>query len=275
MIEDYKVRIKEARDIIKSKTGCIPEYALVLGSGLGELANEVEGKVVLPYKDIPNFVISTAPSHAGNLVIGKLSGKNVAVMQGRVHLYEGYSPKEVALPVRVMHQLGVKTLLTTCATGGLNKNFKAGDLMLITDHINLSGCNPLTGANDPEMGVRFPVMFDAYNPKLREIARKVAIENKIYLHEGVYLGIAGPVFFTRAELRYAISLGADAIGMSVIQEVIAAIHSGMKVMGIGNITDMALPDLEHHATEKEVLEIANRTGPVFRQLLKSILAEME
>ncbi len=275
MIEDYKVRIKEASDFIKSKTGCIPEYALVLGSGLGELANEVEGKVVLPYKDIPNFVISTAPSHAGNLVIGKLSGKNVAVMQGRVHLYEGYSPKEVALPVRVMHQLGVKTLLTTCATGGLNKNFKAGDLMLITDHINLSGCNPLTGANDPEMGVRFPVMFDAYNPKLREIARKVAIENKIYLHEGVYLGIAGPVFFTRAELRYAISLGADAIGMSVIQEVIAAIHSGMKVMGIGNITDMALPDLEHHATEKEVLEIANRTGPVFRQLLKSILAEME
>jgi purine-nucleoside phosphorylase len=275
MNDDYKAMIKEASDFIKAKSTIVPEYGLILGSGLGELANEVEDKVVLPYKDIPNFVVSTAPSHAGNLVIGKLSGKNVAVMQGRAHIYEGYSPKEVSLPVRVMNQLGVKNLLVTCATGGLNRNFKAGDLMLITDHINLSGFNPLTGPNDPEIGVRFPVMFDAYNPKLRDIVKKVALENKIYLHEGVYLGIAGPVFFTRAELRYAIGMGADAIGMSVVQEVIAAIHSGMKVLGIGNITDMALPDLEHHATEKEVLEIANRTGPVFRKLLKSILAEME
>ena len=275
MIESYRNQINEAVDFIRSKTNIKPDFGMILGSGLGELADEIENKVVIPYKEIPNFSVSTAPSHAGNLILGQLSGKNVMVMQGRVHAYEGYTPKEVTLPVRVMKALGVHTLINTCATGGLNRNFKAGDLMLITDHVNLSGMNPLTGANDPEMGERFPVMFDAYNPKLRELAKSVAMENQIYLQEGVYLGIAGPVFFTRAELRHAIQIGADAIGMSIVQEVIAAIHGGMKVLGIGTITDMALPDTEHHATEKEVLDTAKRTGPVFRKLLKSILSKIE
>lgn len=275
MMEKYRKQISEAADYIKSKTSLVPDCGLILGSGLGELGDEVEERVVIPYSEIPNFVSSTAPSHKGNLVMGKLSGKNVMVMQGRVHLYEGYSPKEVSLPVRVMKALGTKTLIATCATGGLNRNFNAGDIMVLTDHINMAGCNPLTGPNDPEMGTRFPVMFDAYNPQLRELAKKVALANNMYLREGIYVGIAGPVFFTRAELRFVTQIGADAIGMSMVQEVITAIHSGMKVLGLGTITDMALPDAEHHATEKEVLEIAAKTGPVFRKLLKAILAEME
>ncbi|MBC7476044.1 MAG: purine-nucleoside phosphorylase, partial [Candidatus Sericytochromatia bacterium] len=265
----------EAVEFIKSKTNINPEYGIILGSGLGELGDEIEEKVVISYKDIPNFVVSTAPSHAGNLVFGKLSGKNIVVMQGRVHAYEGYDPKEITLPIRVMQKMGVKTLVATCAAGGLDRNFKAGELMIITDHLNFTGLTPLTGPNDDELGVRFPVTFDAYTPKLREIAKKVALENKIYVHEGVYFGITGPAFYTRAELRFAIQAGANAIGMSMVQEVIAAAHGGIKVLGIANITDMALPDVEHHSTEKEILEMARKTGPVFRQLIKSILAEME
>lgn len=272
MIETYRNQIKEAIEFIKSKTNLNPEYGLILGSGLGELGDEVEEKVVISYKDIPHFMESTAPTHAGNLVIGKLAGKTVLVMQGRMHLYEGYESKDVTLPVRVMQKMGIKTLIATCASGGLNRNFKAGDLMLIKDHLNFMSANPLTGPNDNDMGTRFPVMFDCYTPSLREVAKKAALENKIYLHEGTYFAIPGPVFFTRAELRYAIQSGGDAIGMSMVQEVIAAAHSGMKVLGIANITDMALPDAEHHSTEAEILATAKKSGPVFRQLIKAILS---
>jgi purine-nucleoside phosphorylase len=272
MIETYKNQIKEAVEYIKSKTNINPEYGLILGSGLGELGDEVEEKVVIPYKDIPHFMESTAPSHVGNLIIGKLAGKDVFVMQGRMHLYEGYTPKEATLPVRVMQKMGIKTLISTCASGGLNRNYNAGDLMLIKDHINFMGANPLTGANDPEMGTRFPVMFDCYTPSLREVARKTALENKVHLHEGTYFAIPGPVFFSRAELRFAIQCGGDSIGMSMVQEVITAAHAGMNVLGIANITDMALPDVEHHSTETEILETAKKSGPVFRNLIKSILS---
>jgi len=274
MIEEYRTKIKEATDFIKSKINIVPEIALILGSGLGDLANEVENKVVIPYSEIPNFPKSTAPGHAGNFVFGTLSGKPVAIMQGRLHLYEGYTPKEVALPVRVMKSLGVKTLIVTCASGGLNRNFKAGDLMLISDHLNLTSVNPLTGPNDTTMGDRFPVMFGAYDSELREIAKNVGLKNGIHLQTGVYAGITGPTYTTRAELRYLIALGSDSVGMSVVQEVIAARHSDIKVLGVATITDMALPDSPHHSTETEILETANRVGPVFRNLLKSILVEI-
>ncbi len=274
MNEDYKNKITEAIEYIKSQTTLNPQYGLILGSGLGELAEEVEEKIVIPYKDIPNFLESTAPSHAGNLVIGKLGGKDVFVMQGRLHLYEGYDSKDITLPIRVMQKMGIKTLIATCASGGLNRNFHAGEFMLIKDHINFMGANPLTGANDNEMGTRFPVMFDCYTPDLREIAKQVAIDEKIYLHEGTYFAIPGPVFFTRAELRFAIQSGGDAVGMSMVQEVITATHAGMKVLGIANITDMALPDVEHHSTEVEILATAKRTGPTFRKLIKSILTRI-
>lgn len=272
MIETYRNQIKEAVEYIKSKTNLTPEYGMILGSGLGDLGNELEDKTVIPYKEIPHFMESTAPGHSGQLVIGKLSGKTVLVMQGRMHLYEGYDPKEITLPIRVMKSMGIDTLITTCAAGGLNRNYKAGDFMLLKDHINFMGANPLTGQNDDEMGTRFPVMFDAYTPSLREVARKSALENKIYLHEGTYFGISGPVFFSRAELRFAIQSGGDAIGMSMVQEVITAAHGGMKVLGIANITDMALPDMEHHSTEQEILDTAKKSGPVFKTLIKSILA---
>jgi len=274
MIEEYRTKIKEATDFIKSKINIVPEYALILGSGLGDLANEVENKVVIPYAEIPNFPKSTAPGHAGNFVFGTLSGKPVAIMQGRFHLYEGYSPREVALPVRVMKSLGVKVLIATCATGGLNRNFKAGDIMLISDHINLTSLNPLTGPNDPEMGDRFPVMFGAYDTELRELAKNIALKDGVYLQSGVYAGITGPAFTTRSELRYLITLGADSVGMSVVQEVIAARHSDIKVLGIGTITDMALPDSPYHAGEEEILETANKVGPIFKKLIKSVLAEI-
>lgn len=274
MIETYRNQIAEAFDFIKSKTNIQPEYGMILGSGLGQLADEIEEKTVISFKDIPNFSVSTAPSHAGNIVIGKLSGKNVIAMQGRVHAYEGYEPKEITLPVRVMQKMGIKTLITTCAAGGLNRNFRAGELMLVNDHINFMGLNPLTGPNDPELGTRFPVTFDAYSPEYREMAKRVAVENGIYLNEGIYFGITGPAFYTRAELRFATQLGGDAIGMSMVQEVIAAAHAGIKVLGIASITDMALPDVEHHSTEKEIIEAAQKSGPMFRKLIKAILKEM-
>ena len=275
MIETYTDQITKAVEYIKSKTNINPEYGIILGSGLGELGDEVEDKVVISYKDIPNFMQSTAPSHAGNLIIGKLGGKSVLVMEGRTHLYEGYDAKEITLPVRVMQKMGIKTLIATCAAGGLNRNYKAGDLMIIKDHINFMGANPLTGPNDNEMGTRFPVMFDCYTPDLRDIAKNVALEEKIYIHEGTYFAIAGPVYFTRAELRFAIQTGGDAIGMSMVQEVIVAAHAGMKVLGIANITDVALPDVEHHSTEQEIIAIAKQTGPTFRKLIKSILSRID
>lgn len=273
-MQDYKNKIKTAAEYIKAKTNLVPEIGMVLGTGLGQLADEIENAVSIPYSEIPGFVVSTAPSHAGRLVIGTLSGKTVMAMQGRVHLYEGYTPKDVTLPIRVMKELGAQTLITTCAAGGLNRNFTAGSFMLIKDHLNMMGTNTLTGPNDSELGVRFPVMFDAYTPSLRALAKQVATDNKIYVHEGVYYGIAGPVFTTRAEARLAMQSGADAVGMSVVQEVITASHANMKVLGIASITDMALPDLEHHASEEEIIQIANKSTPVFKTLVKEILNSM-
>ncbi|MFN8674676.1 MAG: purine-nucleoside phosphorylase [Candidatus Sericytochromatia bacterium] len=275
MLEENRKKVKEAADFIKNKIKTLPDYGVILGSGLGELADEIEEKISIPYNEIPNFKQSTAPSHAGRMVIGKLGGKNVLALQGRFHLYEGYSAQDLAFSIRVMHELGVKNLIVTCAAGGVNRNFSAGSLMLITDHLNMTGANALTGPNDDELGPRFPVMFDSYSPELRKLTKKIALENKIPLSEGVYFGIAGPVFYTRAEIRMVSQLGGDAIGMSVVQEVITAIHCGMKVLGIANITDMALPDVEHHATEQEVIEMAKKTGPIFKQLLKSVIQEME
>jgi purine-nucleoside phosphorylase len=271
---EMRQKVQEAAAYIKSKISVKPRIAVILGSGLGELADEVENAVAIPYGEIPNFPVSTAPGHAGRLVIGTLAGQPVMLMQGRFHLYEGYSAQLCTLPVRVFREMGVETLVVTCAAGGLNRNFKAGDIMLITDHINLTGTNPLIGPNDAEVGPRFPVMFDAYRPELRQKALKIAMREGIRIQEGVYVGISGPAFTTPAELRQFMLIGADSIGMSTVSEVITAVHCGLKVLGISNITDMAIPDFGHHATEQEVLEVAKATGPVFRRLLKSVIAEI-
>lgn len=273
-VAEMRRKVQESAEFIRSKTNVTPKVGVVLGSGLGPLAESVENATVIPYDQIPHFPKCTAPGHAGNLVIGQLSGKPVVMMQGRFHTYEGYTQQEATYPVRVMKALGIDTIVVTAAVGGLNFRFKAGDLMLMVDHINLTGSNPLIGPNDPELGERFPVMFDAYRPELNALARKVGLQEGVYLQEGVHAGITGPAFFTKAELRFLIKIGADTIGMSSVPEVIVATHAGIKVLGIGTITDMALPDSGHHASEEEVLAVAREVSPKLQRLIKGILAEL-
>ncbi|GAI17283.1 unnamed protein product, partial [marine sediment metagenome] len=236
--------------------------AFILGTGLGRLAEDIEEKEIIPYSEIPNFPVSTVQSHSGNLVLGKLGNKEVVAMQGRFHYYEGYSLKEVTFPVRVMKKLGADTIIISNAAGGMNRFFKRGDLMLITDHINLFGDNPLIGPNDEELGPRFPDMSEAYSQKLIELAKKVALKEKIRLREGVYVGLTGPTLETPAEYRFLISIGADAVGMSTVPEVIVANHMGMKVLGISCITDLAIDGVIVKTSVEEILKAASDAEPV-------------
>jgi len=259
---------------VRRVTDIVPELALVLGSGLGPLADEIEGATAIDYADLPGMPVSTAPGHAGRLVLGELAGRTVVAMQGRVHPYEGFSARECSFPVAVMHALGAKGLIVTNACGGLDPAFEAGDLMLQIDYINATGQNPLIGPNDDERYPRFPVMFDCYDPGYLRAARRVAMSEGIPLREGVYLAITGPSYASRAELRAYRTLGADAIGMSTVFEVIRARHLGMRVLGISTVTDMALPDRNEHATGDEVLAVAARTGATFRRLVRAVLPEL-
>jgi purine-nucleoside phosphorylase len=271
---DARQKIKETADFLRSRSTTSPKVGIILGSGLGSLADQVQDAVRLPYSEIPNFPVSTAPGHKGNLVLGSLQGKPVMVMQGRFHAYEGYTQQQVVFPVRVMQAMGVETLIVTCALGGLNFRYAAGDLVAIVDHINLTGSNPLIGPNDPEQGDRFPVMFDCYRPELIALAREVAMREGIRLHEGVHAGITGPAFCTKAELRYLTKIGADTVGMSTVPEVIAATHAGLKVLGIGTVSDMAIADSGHHANELEILAVAEQVGPRLRKLVEGVLAKL-
>lgn len=268
-------KVAEAADYVRSKTTLQPKVAIIVGTGLSGLAKAVESPTVLPYGQIPNFPVSTAPGHEGNLLLGTLEGQNVVLMQGRFHTYEGYTPQDVAMPIRLFKALGVETLIVTCATGGLNFRYNVGDLMVIVDHLNLTGNNPLIGPNDPELGDRFPVMFDCYRPELRELAHASALKAGIRLQEGVYAGVTGPAYFTKAELRYLIRIGADAIGMSTVGEVIAATHAGLKVLGLGAVSDLAIPDAgSHHATTEEVLAGAARAAERLEAVVRGVLAEL-
>ncbi len=259
---------------LRALTSFRPDVAIILGSGLGPLAEEITAKARVPYQEIPGFAASTAPGHAGQLLLGELGGQRVVAMRGRLHGYEGHSAAEVAFPVRVMHALGAESLVVSNACGGLNPNWHAGELMAQLDFINFTGANPLAGPNDPDAGPRFPVMFDCYDPEYLELARKTARAEDIALHEGVYLAIQGPSYATRAELRAFRTLGADAVGMSTVLEVIAARHLGMRVLGLSLITDMALPDGNAHASGEDVLNSAETAGPTFRRLLKAVLGRM-
>lgn len=274
-MNNHKDQLQSIAAQILEKSSVKPEYGIILGSGLGKLAESVTQATVIPYAEIPQFPVSTAPGHAGNLVIGQWGGKNVVVMQGRIHIYEGYSAQEVTYPVAIMKELGIHSVIVTCAAGGLNYNFSAGDLMLIRDHINFTGTNPLIGPNDETLGPRFPVMFDAYTPALRHKAHEIALQQGIRLHEGVYCGITGPVFFTPAELRMLMQWGCDAIGMSTVPEVIMAVHRGLKVLGIALISDIAIPDAtQHHATSEEILSIVQKSSEKFSRLLVAILESL-
>ncbi|QIV77684.1 purine-nucleoside phosphorylase [Fervidobacterium pennivorans subsp. shakshaketiis] len=274
MVEDikkYVERVKKAADFVKSKITETPEVCIVLGSGLHGIAEIVENPVRIPYKEIPEFPVSTAPGHKGELIFGKISGKYVALMNGRFHYYEGYHMRDVTFGVRVMQELGVKYLFLTNAAGGLNPDFEVGRPMIISDHINMMGDNPLIGPNIEEWGPRFPDMSNAYDKELRAVAKKVAEELNIPVYEGVYVAVAGPNFETPAELRMLRWMGADAVGMSTVPEVIAAAHRGTKVLAISAITDRAVPDDLKPLTAEEVLEVAHRTGQLIAKIMIKVL----
>lgn len=267
-------KINKAAAFIEDKIRLKPEIALILGSGLGVLAKEVENKTVIKYEEIPHFPVSTVEGHAGQFVVGKLKDKKVLAMQGRFHYYEGYSMQEIALPIRVMNKLGINKLIVTNAAGGININFKPGNFMIIQDHINLMGDNPLKGENLKEFGPRFPDMSEIYNKNLRELAEKVALENKIKTVKGIYVGLSGPSYETPAEIRYLRGTGADAVGMSTVPETITANHMEMDILGISCITNMAAGVLPKPLDHKEVMEIAEKVKPKFSTLIKGILKEI-
>ncbi|WP_044640316.1 purine-nucleoside phosphorylase [Risungbinella massiliensis] len=266
-------KIQEAVSLIQSKTTHKPRVGLILGSGLGNLANEIEQAEIVSYADVPHFPVSTVEGHKGQLVFGTLQGVSVVAMQGRFHYYEGYSQQEVVFPVYVMKELGIQTLIATNAAGGMNSNFAAGDLMLITDHLNMTGANPLIGANEAELGPRFPDMSEAYSKELIALAERVAESQGIKVQKGVYAGITGPTYMTPAELIMLRTLGGDAVGMSTVPEVIAARHGGLSVLGISCITDMAIGEELEPLTHEQVVEVANRTKPKFMELVKGIIRE--
>lgn len=246
------------------------DFGLILGSGLGELAEEIEEAIVIPYDQIPFFPTSTVVGHAGQLVYGTLSGKKVMAMQGRFHFYEGHSMQTVTYPVRVMAALKAHSVIVTNACGGVNESFVPGDLMLITDHINFTGQNPLIGPNEDEIGPRFPDMSEAYTLTYREVAKEAASQLDLTLKEGVYMGYSGPTYETPAEIRMSRTMGADAVGMSTVPEVIVAAHSGLKVLGISCITNLAA-GMQANLNHEEVVETTQRVKQSFKALIKEVL----
>lgn len=263
-----------AKEYIRSVADFMPEVGLILGSGLGVIGEEVANKITIDYKDIPNFPVSTVEGHKGRFVFGMLGEKKVAVMQGRSHFYEGYSMQQISFPVRLMKLLGIQTVIITNAAGGVNKSFIPGDLMIIKDHINFMGTNPLIGRNLDEFGPRFPDMSDAYDKALIELCEKVSSNNDIIVRNGVYAGITGPYYFSKAELRMLITLGSDAIGMSTVPEVIVARHCGMRTLGLSCITDMAIPDTLVSISHEQVVKVAEAAKPNFIKLVKAFIAEV-
>lgn len=269
-----KRNLEETVEYIRGVTDFIPQTALILGSGLGEIGDEIENPTVIEYKDIPYFPVSTVAGHKGRLIMGSLCGKNVVCMQGRFHFYEGYALERVVYPVRVMKLLGAKTLVVTNAAGGINTSFEPGDLMLICDHINLMGTNPLIGQNDDSIGERFPDMSRAYSEELRKKAHTAARKCGVELKEGVYAALTGPSYETQAEIRALRIIGADAVGMSTVPEVIAANHCGLDVLGISCITNMAAGIIKKPLIHSEVIEITNKANERFTALIKNILKEI-
>ncbi|KNB71154.1 purine-nucleoside phosphorylase [Brevibacillus reuszeri] len=264
----------EAVAYIEPKLAEKPTIGLVLGSGLGVLADEIENPVIIPYHEIPGFTVSTVVGHKGQLVIGKLQGKQVVAMQGRFHFYEGHGLDAVVFPIRVMKLLGVETIIVTNAAGGINQSYNPGDLMLISDHLNLTFRNPLIGANDDEMGARFPDMSEAYSKELRQLAKSVAAEQGIELREGVYAGLLGPSYETPAEIRMLRTLGGDAVGMSTVPEVIVARHMKVNVLGISCISNMAAGILEQPLSHDEVMETTEKVKTQFLALVNGIVAQL-
>lgn len=267
-------RIEEAAAFIRARWSHTPVAGIVLGTGLGKFAEDIDADAVIPYDQIPHFPHSTAPTHKGQLVCGTLGGKKVVAMEGRFHLYEGYSAQQVTFPVRVLHALGAETLIVSNACGGMNPLWGPGDLVLISDHINLLGDNPLIGPNDDRLGPRFPDMSAPYDPGLRALARSVALELGIVLREGVYVAVPGPNLETRAEYRMLRAIGADVVGMSTVPEVIVAVHEGMRAVGVSIITDQCLPDALEPADIGRIIETAGRAEPQLTRLIAALIGRL-
>lgn len=267
-------KINQTAAYVRERMTTNPHVGIILGTGLGNLATRITEKIEIPYNEIPHFPISTVEGHSGKLIIGKLGGCDVLAMQGRFHYYEGYNMQEVTFPVRVMKALGIDTLFVSNASGGVNPDFEIGDLMIITDHINVFPEHPLRGKNYNELGPRFPDMSEPYNRELIEKARKVAQKNNIRTVEGVYVGTQGPTFETPAEYRYFRAIGGDAVGMSTVPEVIVANHAGMRVFGMSIITDLGVPGKIVEVTHEEVQEIGNKAQPLMTTIMTQLLAEL-
>ena len=269
-------KIQETSDFIKRRVNNhLPNSAIILGSGLGALVNNIKVEVEIPYNEVPNFPVSTVEGHKGCLIFGTLGKKYVMAMQGRFHYYEGYSMKEVTFPIRVMKAIGIKTVFVSNASGGMNPNFKVGDLMLITDHINLFPEHPLHGKNINELGPRFPAMGEAYSKRLIQMARDIAAEKNVRLMEGVYVGTQGPTFETPSEYRYFWRIGGDAVGMSTVPEVIVARHGDMEVFGISVITDLGVEGIVERVSHEEVQKAAAAAQPIMAMLVEEIINRVE
>ncbi len=270
-MQELFVQIEEAAAAIKSKWTVAPRVGIVLGTGLGGLVDEIDIQAALDYEEIPHFLRSTATSHRGRLVCGHLAGLPVMAMEGRFHMYEGYSLKQITLPVRVMRALGANLLVVSNACGGMNPYYKEGELMVIEDHINLMGDNPLIGINDDRLGPRFPDMCEPYDQSLIATALEVARQEDIVAHKGVFVAVAGPNLETRAEYRFLRTIGADVVGMSTVPEVIVAVHAGLRVVGFSIITDMCLPDALKPANVEQIIATANEAEPKLRALVRGVL----
>ena len=268
-------QIQESLQFIRSKWQGTAKVGIVLGTGLGNLAKQIKADVTFPYEEIPNFPRSTVETHAGNLVVGTLNGVPVAAMEGRFHAYEGYDPAQITFPVRVLKALGAEMLVVSNACGGMNPQYQTGDIMVIEDHINLLGINPLVGINDDRLGPRFPDMCEPYDKKLIDLALEVARKENFAAHKGVYVAVLGPNLETRAEYRFLRGIGADVVGMSTVPEVLVAVHCGMKVLGLSIVTDMALPDALKPAVVEEIIAVANAAEPKLTKIVCGVLERME
>jgi len=274
-MKDLKEKIKGGVEYIRGRTEFVPELGIILGTGLGGLAEDIEVETAISYEYIPFFPVSTVESHFGRLLFGTLSGKRIVAMQGRFHYYEGYSMQKITYPVRVMKELGAQILLVSNACGGLNPNFKSGDIMVISDHINLLGDNPLRGKNDESLGPRFPDMYNCYDKDLLALAEEVALELGIKLQKGVYVAVDGPNLETAAEYRFLKRIGADVVGMSTVPEVIVARHQGMKVLGFSVITDMGLPDALKPTSLEDVIQTAKMAEPNLKKIMVKVIEKIK
>ena len=266
--------INETLSVIQKKTGKKYEVGIILGTGLGGLVKDISVEHEIDYADLPHFPLSTVESHQGKLIFGKINGKDVVAMQGRFHFYEGYSMQQITYPVRVMKFLGVRNLIVSNACGGMNPIYRSGDIMLIVDHINLLGDNPLIGKNEDELGPRFPDMSEPYDLELVKLAEEVALENKIRVQKGVYVAVPGPNLETKAEYRFLRNIGADVVGMSTVPENIVAVHMGMKVLGVSIITDECFPDSLKPARVEEIIETAMKTEPKMTLIMKEVIKKL-